>query len=84
MFTSCSNLSRHNKTAAHLKKKKVENTDISCTQDNYVDCGKVIKVEDIKEEIKEEEFIEDALPIDYYTESGVKQEVKEEVKELDE
>ena len=40
--------------------------------------------EDIKEEINEEESVDDPSSISYPTESDIKLEIKEEVKELDE
>ena len=43
---------------------KNKNMNIPLTQSSFVDCGKSIKEEDIKEEIKEEvERIDDSLPI---------------------
>ena len=42
---------------------KCENIIISPTQSSFVDCGEFIKEEDIKEEIKEEESVDDPLTI---------------------
>ena len=53
--------------------------DSSYNTNNFVDCDKYIKEEDIKVELKEEESVIDASPIDYYSVSYVNQEIKEEV-----
>jgi hypothetical protein len=58
-FAESSALSRHNKTAAHIQKMKSKNTNIPLTQTSFVDCGNDIKLEDIKEEINEEESVDD-------------------------
>ena len=58
-------LSRHNKTAVHLKKKEMQYTDIPITNASFVDCYESIKEEDIKEEIKEEESVEDPSSTSY-------------------
>ena len=53
--------STHNKTAAHIKRMKSKNTNLPLNPSSFIDCGRtikeeyIIKVEDIKEEIKEEE-----------------------------
>ena len=39
------------------------NTDSSLHLNSFADCGEAIKVEDIKEEIKEEENVEDPLSL---------------------
>ena len=72
-------LSRHNKTAAHMEKIKSKNTNIPLTQSSFVDCGESIKLEDIKEEIQEEESVDDPLIIH----QGIKnsEDMKEEIKE---
>jgi hypothetical protein len=62
--------SRHNKTAAHIKKIKSKNTDDPLTQNSLVDCGESIKTEDIKEEINEEESVDDPLIILQKTENS--------------
>ena len=61
---------------------KCINTNLSIAQPSFADCGEFIKLEDIKEEIKEEESVDDPLSIqegnrrsendDIYT--GVKEE----------
>ena len=53
-YAHSSGLSKHNKTATHIKKIKNRNTNVPLTENNFVDCGE----EDIKEEIKEEENVE--------------------------
>ena len=58
-----SHLSRHNKTAAHIEKMKSKVSIISLTQSSFVDCSESIKEEDIKEEITEEERVDDPLSI---------------------
>ena len=81
-YAISSNLSRHNKTAAHIKKIKSSNTNDHLTQPRFVDCCEYIKVEYIKEEIKEEESVDDPLSIHHKTEnSKICKEIKEEVKE---
>ena len=57
-FVTKSDLSWHNKTAEHLARKESDNIESSSNSNNIVDCGKVIKVETIKEEINEEESVE--------------------------
>ena len=49
-----SNLIEHKKRLAHLKRQKSLNTNLISNHTNYFDCGEDIKVEDIKEEVKEE------------------------------
>ena len=69
---------RHNKTPAHIKKSVSRNKDSSFNINNFVDCSEAIKVEDIKEEIKEEEYVVDPSPsVDYYTVNNVKEELNE-------
>ena len=48
----------------------VKNTNIPLTQSSFVDCGKGIKLEDIKEEINEEESVDDPISIHQKTESN--------------
>ena len=42
---------------------KSKNTNLSLTQSSFVDFGESIKEEDIKEDIKEEESVDDPLTI---------------------
>jgi hypothetical protein len=58
-FAHRSALCKHNKTDDHIERMKSVDTDITLTQSSFVDCGKSIKKEDIKEEIKEEENVDD-------------------------
>ena len=58
-FVDSSVLIKHKKSLAHLKREKSLNTN----QNNYVDCGEAIKVEDIKEELNEMESVEDPLSL---------------------
>ena len=58
-YTTQSVLILHNKTAAHLKRKESLNLSSSTSHTDFIDCGEVVKVEDIKEEIKEEEESDD-------------------------
>ena len=44
-----------------------------------MDCSESIIEEDIKEEIKEEESVDDPSSINYSTETYIKQEIKEEM-----
>ena len=62
-YSQRSQLSRHNKTDAHLKRKEDKNIDSSSNVSSYVDCNEPIKVETIKEETNEEESLEDPLSI---------------------
>ena len=81
-YAQRSALSHHNKTAAHIERKKYKNTNIPLTQFSFVDCGESIKEEDIKEEIKEEESVDDPLSIHQEAEnSNICEVIKEEVKE---
>ena len=54
-YSQSSGLSNHNKTASHIERTK----NITITQSSFVDCGESIKEEDIKEEIKREESVDD-------------------------
>ena len=56
-------LSRHNKTATHIEKIKERNTNLPLTHSSIANCSESIKEEDIKEEIKEEESVDDPLSI---------------------
>ena len=60
-------------------KKKV--TNIPLTQSSFIDCGESIKLEEIKEEIKEEESVHDPSFQIYSTENYIKQEIKQELDE---
>jgi KRAB domain-containing zinc finger protein len=83
-YAQRSALSHHNKTAAHIKRMKSKNTNNQITQFSFVDCGESFKVEDIKEEIKEEEVVEDSFTIHQEIEnSNVCEDIKEEIKELE-
>ena len=86
-YAESSALSRHNRTTAHNKRMKSKNTNIPLTQSSFVDCGKSIKEKDIKEEINEEESVDDPLTthqqIEYSkTKRGnVSEDIKEEINE---
>ena len=80
-FAQSFGLSQHNKTAAHIERMKSKNIIISPTQSNFIDCGETIKEGDIKEEIKEEENIDDPSSLSYSNGSYIKEEIKEEVDE---
>ena len=81
-YAISSNLSRHNKTVAHIEKIKSRNTNDHLTQSRFVDCGESIKGEDIKEEINEEESVDDPLTIHQETENiNVYEDIKGEIKE---
>ena len=59
---------------------KSKNTNIPLTQSSFVDCGKSIKEEDIKEEINEERSVGDPLSIHQDTESSnIFEDIKEEI-----
>ena len=67
-FTQRGSLAYHKKlhkgnTAAQFNRKKCMNEDISTNQNISNDCGEGNKVETIKEEIKEEESVDDPLSI---------------------
>ena len=81
-YAQSSTLYTHNKTAAHIERMKSKNTNVSLTQSNFVDCSESIKEEDIKDEIKNEENVEDPLTIHQKIEnSNICKDIKEEVKE---
>ena len=81
-YAESSKLSRHNRTANHIEMIKSKNTNILITQSSFVDCGESIKEEDIKEEINEEESVDDPLIIHQEIEnSNICEDIKEEVKE---
>ena len=58
-----SKLSRHNRSAAHIKRLKSKNKNIPLTQTSFADCGEGIKLENIKEKINEDESVDDPLSI---------------------
>ena len=62
-YALSSALYHHNKSTAHIKRMKCINTNLSLAQPSFADCGESIKLEDIKEEIKEEESVDDPLSI---------------------
>ena len=70
-YSHSSALSTHNKTAAHIQRMKSKNISISPTQSNFIDCGETVKVEDIKEEMNEEEIVDDPLDIQGQTNSDL-------------
>ena len=82
-YSQSSGLSAHNKTVAHIERMKSKNTNRPLIPSSFVDCGESIKVEDIKEEINEEESVDDPLSIHEwerrsksdYVVTGVKEEV---------
>ena len=78
-YSRSSGLSCHNKTAADIERIKSKNRIIPLTQSSFVDCGECIKEEDIKEEIKKEESVNDNLTIHQQIESSnVCKDIKEE------
>jgi uncharacterized Zn-finger protein len=84
LYAQSSSLYAHNKTAAHIKRMKSKNINVSLTQSSFVDCGESIKLEDIKEEIQEEESVDDPLIIHQGIEnSNICEDMKEEIKEED-
>ena len=85
-YTQSSVLLLHNQSVDHLRKKETLNENTRSFVNNYVDCSEPIKVESIKEEINEEESLEDPLSIQGETtkdgsENNV--EIKEEVNDDD-
>ena len=62
-FAHRSALLQHNKRAAHIERMKSKKVNIPLTQSSFVDCGESIKEEDIKEEINEDESVDDPLSI---------------------
>ena len=79
-YTRSSALSKHNKTAAHLERMNSKN--IPITQTSFVDCGESIKEEDNKEEMKEEESVDDPLTIHQEIEnSNICEDIKGEMNE---
>ena len=85
-FSSTSYLVKHNKTATHLNtkkfrenKKKSVNKDSTSNLDNYFECGESFKVESIKEEISEDESVDDPLSISQIADNSdvSKPEIKE-------
>ena len=74
-------LSQNNKTAAHIERMKSKNRIIPPTQFNFIDCGESIKIEDIKEEMNEEESVDDPFSIQGQTNSDVSENIVTEVKE---
>ena len=66
IFSSTSYLVKHNKTAVNLNTKKFReiikksvNIDSTSNLDYYVECGESLKVKSIKEEISEDESVDD-------------------------
>ena len=79
-YACSSGLSQHNKTAAHIERMKSKNINIPIIQSSFVDCVEFIKTEDIKEEINEEESVDDPLSIHQKREnSNICEDIKEEV-----
>ena len=61
---------------------KSKTADISLTQSSFVYCGKSIKDEDIKEEINEEESVDNPQSIQQETENrNICEDIKEEINE---
>ena len=78
-YADSSGLSLHNKTVAHLERMKSMNRIIPLTQSSILECGKSIKEEDIKEEINEEESVDNPLIIYHEIESrNVYEDIKKE------
>ena len=61
-YSRTSQLLRHKKIAEYINKKKSENKDSSSIVNNYVECVGANEVETIKEEIDEDESVDDPLP----------------------
>ena len=80
-YVQSSKLSKHNKTAAHIERMKSKNRIIPPMQSSFVDCGEFIKIEDIREEMNEEESVDDPLSIQGQTNSDVSENIFTEVKE---
>ena len=79
------NLTKHNRSLAHLKMMTIMNIDSSSDPNNSVDNSDAIKVKDIKEELTEEESAEDFLSIHQETENNkIYEDIKEEIKEEEE
>jgi hypothetical protein len=64
-----------------LKRKESLNIDSSNSHNELIDCGEVIKVEDIKEEINEVESVDDPLNIQQEKTSGGSENIPKEIKE---
>ena len=60
-FSQVTGLSYHNQTSEHLKRIKSTEIDALSNSNNFVDCGENIKVETIKEEVNDEESVDDPL-----------------------
>ena len=81
-YAKSSGLSQHNKTAAHIKRMKSKNTNISLIHSSFVDCGESFKEGDIKDEVKDDESDDDPLTIQQKIgNSNVCGNIKEEIKE---
>ena len=81
-YTDRSNLYHHFKSFSHLKRKEGKNAELSFNRKTFVSCGEIIKIEDIKGEINEEESVDDPLSIHQKTENiKIFEDIKEEVKE---
>ena len=80
-YTTQSVLILHNKTAAHLKRKESLNIYSSNSHNELIDCGEVVKVEDIKEEMNEVESVDDPLNIQQEKTSGGSENIATEIKE---
>jgi uncharacterized Zn-finger protein len=64
-YSQSSGLSAHNKTVAHIERMKSKNKNNLLIPSSFVDCGESIKEKDIKEEIKDDESVDD--PLSYYS-----------------
>ena len=80
-YAQSSTLSNHNKSASHIERMKSKNINIPIAHCSFVDYDKSIKEEDIKEEVNEEESVDDPLTISQEIEnSHICENIKEEVK----
>ena len=64
-------LKRHNKSGPHLR---IKQNSLNTNQNNYVDCGEAIKVEDIKEELNGVESVKDPLSLQLDNQTNHKEE----------
>ena len=60
-FSQVTGLSYHNQTSEHLKRIKSTEIDTLSNSNNFVDCGEIIKVETIKEEVSDDVSVNDPL-----------------------
>ena len=81
-YSQMAHLSKHNRSVAHLKKKAIMEVDYFYDPNNFAHCAETMQMNNIKEDIKEGEGVDNYLSIHQEAEiSNVCGDIKEEIKE---